>query len=65
MPDEAGAPAMPIGTPVDVFIRFGASWASGFAIAGTLPAGYHIRRLSDGSVLPKTFPANDLRIRRT
>ena len=62
---EAGAPAMPVGTSVEVFIGFSASWVSGFEIAGNLDAGYQLCRLSDGSVLPKTFPAGDLRIKHT
>jgi len=58
-------PALPVGTSVEVFIGFKSSWASGFEIAGTLGVGYRLRRLSDRSVLPKTFPARDLRPRRT
>jgi len=56
---------MPIGTSVDVFIVFKSSWVSGFEIADNLGMGYQLRRLSDRSVLPKTFAASDLRVRHT
>jgi len=63
--NEAGAPTMLVGTSVEVFIGFKASWASGFEIAGSLGVGYQLRRLSDRSILPKAFPASDLRIKHT
>jgi hypothetical protein len=65
MSNTAGAPAIPTGTSVEVFIGFNASWVSGFEIASNVDAGYQLRRLSDRSVLPMTFPANDLRTRHT
>jgi hypothetical protein len=63
MSNEADAPTMPAGTSVEVFVGFSASWVSGFEIANNVDVGYQLRRLSDRSVLPKTFPANDLRTR--
>lgn len=65
MSNEAGAPVMAVGTSVEVFIGYKASWVSGFEISGNLGVGYQLRRLSDRNVLPKTFPAGDLRIRHT
>jgi hypothetical protein len=63
MPNDTDAVALPAGTSVEVFVGFSASWVSGFEIASNLDVGYQLRRLSDRSVLPKTFPANDLRTR--
>ena len=63
MSNDADAAAMPAGRSVEVFIGFSASWVSGFEIASNLDAGYQLRRLSDRSVLPKTFQVNDLRTR--
>jgi hypothetical protein len=63
MSNDADAPVMVAGTSVEVFVGFSASWVSGFEIARNLDVGYQLRRLSDRSVLPKTFSANDLRTR--
>jgi len=52
---------LPPGTPVQVFSRFSAAWIDGFVIAGTLDGGHQLRRLSDDSVVPKTFPPEDRR----
>ena len=60
-PTESNLPAMAPGTRVEVFSRFSSSWVRGFAIASTLENGYQVRRLSDGSILPKTFLVRDLR----
>jgi hypothetical protein len=53
---------LPAGTSVAVFSKFSGSWISGFEIATGRDDGYHLRRHSDQSVLPKTFPIGDLRV---
>ena len=50
------------GTSVAVFNRYSASWISGFEVATTFHDGYELRRRSDDTVLPKTFPVDDLRV---
>lgn len=48
-----------LGDPVAVRNRFDGDWSDGFEVAGvTLSdgvAGYQVRRVSDGSVLPAVF----------
>ena len=55
---------LPVGTSVAVFNRFSGSWTGGFEIATGRDDGYELRRHSDQTVLPKTFPINDLRVER-
>jgi len=50
------------GTSVAVFSRFSGSWISGFEVAAGSDDGYELRRHSDRSVLPATFPLNELRV---
>jgi hypothetical protein len=50
------------GTSVAVFSRFSGSWISGFEIATGRDDGYELRRHSDQSVLPATFPLHELRV---
>lgn len=52
---------LPPGTPVQVFSHFSAAWIDGFEIADNVEGGHQLRRLSDHSVVPKTFPTEDLR----
>jgi len=52
------------GTVVEVRSRFDGSWSSGFEVADVEEAGYVIRRLSDGSVLPVPLPLDDVRRER-
>ena len=52
------------GTRVEVRKRFDHSWTRGFEVAEALDASYRIRRLSDGSVLPSEFDAEELRQER-
>lgn len=50
------------GSRVEVRNRFDGAWAPGFELAGPLEdGGWHVRRLSDGSVLPRTFPREAVR----
>ncbi|HXX91213.1 MAG TPA: ParA family protein [Acidimicrobiales bacterium] len=50
-----------VGCPVAVRDRYQGNWAQGFDIAGRRGAEYVVRRLSDDSVLPGTFGAEDVR----
>ncbi len=61
--DTADA-TLEIGTQICVRDRFLGNWSSGFVVAGVLPGGYHIRRLSDGLTFPDLFPADDVRVER-
>jgi hypothetical protein len=54
------------GTRVEVRSRFDGSWAAGFELAEPSDGrGWHVRRLSDGSVLPTPFPHEEVRPERT
>ena len=45
--------------------KFDQRWARGFEIAETVADdAYRLRRLSDGTVLPAEFPADDVRVER-
>jgi hypothetical protein len=50
------------GTSVAVFSRFSGSWISGFEVAAGCDDGYELRRHSDRTVLPTTFPLDELRV---
>jgi hypothetical protein len=52
-----------VGTSVDVKNRFVGSWSCGFEVAGLTEAGYLIRRLSDGSILPEPLTFDEVRPR--
>jgi hypothetical protein len=52
------------GTEVEVLTRYEGHWASGFAIASVDQDRFRLRRHSDGVVLPVSFSANQLRLRR-
>ena len=43
------------GTKVEVRNGFDGRWSKGFEILDANGEGYRLRRLSDGSVLPRTF----------
>jgi hypothetical protein len=49
------------GTDVEVRSSFDRDWKRGFTVEDTCEQGYHLRRRSDGSVLPATFPADVVR----
>ena len=53
--------AFRVGAQVEVRDRFQGSWSGGFEIAGLIPGGYALRRLSDRSVLPVAFADRVLR----
>jgi hypothetical protein len=52
------------GTAVEVRSRFDGSWSIGFEVADVEEAGYIIRRMSDGSLLPVPLPLDDVRRER-
>lgn len=52
------------GTKVEVRTAFDRSWARGFEVVDATEHGYRLRRLSDGSELPATFPDDDVRRER-
>jgi hypothetical protein len=56
-----GTSVFPDGTSVDVKNRYIGTWSRGFEIAGRVEAGYLIRRLSDGSVLPDPLSFDEVR----
>jgi len=49
------------GTRVEVWSRFEGGWTHGFEVVDAALGGYLLRRVSDGTVLPTTFTARDLR----
>lgn len=49
------------GTNVEVRTGYDRSWATGFEVVEADDAGYAVRRLSDGTVLPHRFDADDVR----
>src|SRR5207245_374480 len=50
-----------VGDRVEVATNFTRAWVGGFEIASTSTAGCHVRRMSDGEVLPAVFSYDDLR----
>jgi hypothetical protein len=61
---DTAPPTLEIGTQICVRDRFLGNWGSGFVVAGVLPGGYHIRRLSDGLTFPDVFAVDDVRMER-
>ena len=50
------------GARVKIHSRYDGVWVGGFEVAEATPAGYRLRRLSDGRVLPgPAFPPGDVR----
>jgi len=56
-----GAGLVDAGTQVEVYSAFDRTWSAGFEIASVTDAGYRVRRLSDGSLLPGYTTRSDLR----
>lgn len=52
---------MQVGDRVEVHNRFTDTWSEGFVIDELAGAGYRLRRLSDGSMLPGITGCDDLR----
>jgi len=62
--DAGKALSLRTGTEVEVLTRYEGHWVSGFAIASVDQDRFRLRRHSDGVVLPVSFSANQLRLRR-
>lgn len=58
---ESDASRLPRGTPVQVRDHFEFAFRSGFEVSSSTPAGYRLRRRSDGAELPIDFPSGDVR----
>jgi hypothetical protein len=58
---QSPGPPLSPGTPVQVFSRFSSAWIDGFEIAANVDGGHQLLRLSDHTVVPTTFPTEDLR----
>lgn len=54
---------LPIGTRVEVRVRYAGSWSAGFAVARATDQGYWLRRDSDQYLLPTPFVSDDVRRR--
>ena len=52
------------GTKVEVLNSFDGRWRRGFSVEAVQSDGYLLRRHSDGAVLPKEFPPNEVRRER-
>ncbi len=65
--DLAAAEATDEDAVVEVRCRFGGRWVDGFEVCDMIDEGgqprYRLRRQSDGSVLPRSFGADELRVR--
>jgi hypothetical protein len=59
--DAEAAERLEPGTKVEVRRRFDQHWSRGFEIAEADDAGYRLRRISDNTILPVTFPADEVR----
>ena len=58
-------PTMRPGTRVEVRSSFDGSWVNGFEVVRKDEDGQlHLRRLSDGEVLPRAFPPDTVRRER-
>jgi hypothetical protein len=53
------------GTRVEVRSTFDGRWLPGFEVVSLDDDGYHLRRLSDDTVLPTVFAVDDVRRERT
>ena len=49
------------GNAVEVRRRFDGGWAPGFEVAEATTAGYRVRRVSDGMVVPAEFSDQEIR----
>lgn len=61
-PNDTDAEELSPGTVIEVQRRFDHGWARGFSVERIDEDGYTVRRESDGSVLPVTFPAAEVRL---
>ena len=64
MGEEQSRPAFEPGTRIEVLNSFSGRWSRSFEVAGREGDRYHVRRLSDGHVLPEVFPREGIRPER-
>lgn len=57
----AGGELLQAGGRIEVWNQFLGSWTGEFEIAAIGDEGYRIRRSTDNTVLPRAFPAHDVR----
>ena len=60
---QNASPSLERGTEVEVRSRFAGTWSTGFEIVSENPAGYRVKRRSDGVVLPVAFGPDRIRRR--
>ena len=58
---NGGVIASDITGAVEVTNRFDRRWSRGFEVVEIVSAGYRLRRLSDGTVIPAVFVPNEVR----
>jgi hypothetical protein len=52
----------PLGVGTGILVRNSFNlWSAGFQVNGWRDGAYEVRRCSDGAVLPRSFPMNDVR----
>jgi anti-anti-sigma factor len=61
MDRTASVSSFRVGDRVEVVTHFTRAWVGGFEVAATSAAGCHVRRVSDGEVLPAVFDYDDVR----
>lgn len=54
-------PALGVGDQVELRVGFTDGWSEGFEVAELIEGGYHVRRRSDGGLLPAPTGPEDLR----
>ena len=62
--DRAETPSersLPTGGRIEVWNQFLGSWTGEFEVESVADEGVRIRRSTDNSVLPRAFPAHDVR----
>lgn len=64
MTDTTVGELLEAGTHVDVRSTLDQRWSSGFVVIEAGPAGYRLRRTSDGSELPGWVPVDQIRRER-
>lgn len=60
--NPSASEVLPVGTPVRVRNALG-SWAGGFEVVSVDRAGYLLRRVSDGALLPMPIGASEVKKR--
>ena len=60
--ETAVEPGLASGASVEVRNRYDGSWSGGFQVEASYVEGYSLLRLSDGTVLPRVFTHDDIRL---